>query len=152
MGVDTKAIIRKDVSLDELVKFIANNYDNTEVHSTDMNYMFQISFKDGDDKRLMFCFFNEYGLSDYGINGNLLSFGCYGNSVSIMKNILNEFGGYILENDCEDDWYPINIDAFESSKTVTPLDVFRNKVVSKLGYNNLEVAMLLCKEYKEIDL
>jgi hypothetical protein len=42
------------------------------------------------------------------IDGVLLSLGCHGSSIEIMKTILKEFGGYLDENDCDGiGYYPI---------------------------------------------
>lgn len=150
MGVDTKAIIRKDVTLVELVEYVKTQYEDVTVYTTDFDDFFQIGLVDGEDERLMSCFFNHYAKHYYEIDGVLLSLSLWRNSIGIMKGICKYFGGYIIENDCNDEWYVINLDKFESAKEITPLDVFENRVIARLGYDKLSIALELFEEYKNI--
>ena len=60
MGVDTKAIIRKGTTLDEVVSVIGKHYADVKVHSTHENYFFHISFRDYNDRRSLAVFFNDF--------------------------------------------------------------------------------------------
>ncbi len=150
MGVDTKAIIRKDVTLVELVNYLKAQYEDVTVYTTGSDTFFQIGFVDGEDERLMSCHFNACAKNDYDIEGILLSLSLWRNSIEIMKGICEYFGGYIIENDCNDEWYIINLEKFESAKEITPIDVFKNKVIARLGYDKLKIALELFEEYKNI--
>ena len=150
MGVDTKAIIRIDVTLVELVDYLKTQYEDVVIYTTHADYFFQIGFIDGEDECLMSCFFNDCAKNDYEIAGVLLSLSLWNNSIQIMKGICEYFGGYIIENDCGDEWYIINLEKFESAKETTPLDEFKNKLVSSLGCDKLRIALELFEEYKNI--
>ena len=150
MGVDTKAIIRKDVSLKELIGVLSKKYGKVEVHTTHSDDFYQLIFKDGEDRRQMAVFFDAAERT-YKIDGVLLSLGHWGNSIEIMKYLLDLFGGYLDENDCDDeDFYPINIEGFEEAKTLSDLDKFKNKIVAEYGYENLQKTINLFNEYRAI--
>jgi len=151
MGVDTKAIIRKGVTITEIVETLSAKYSNVDVHSTHSNDFLQATFLDGNDKRMLSIFFLDTAKNDYKIDGVLLSLGYWGNSVEIATYLCETFGGYIDKNDCDDnDFEPIRLDLFEQGSQFTPLDEFKNKVISKLGYKNLNAALLLFDEYKTL--
>ena len=150
MSADTNTIIRKDITLVELVDYLKTQYKDVAVYITSFDYFFQIGFVDGEDKRLLSCFFNSYAKNNYGIEGVFLSLSLCNNSIKIMKGICKYFGGYIIENDCGDEWYVINLEKFESAKETTSLDEFKNKCVSELGYDKLNIALELFEEYKNI--
>lgn len=151
MGVDTKAIIRKGVTITQLVETLSAKYNDVKVHSTHRNDFMQVTFLDGKDKRILSAFFLDMAKSDYKIDGVLLSLGYWGNSVEICTFLCESFGGYLDKNDCDDiEFEPIRLDLFEQGAEFTPLDAFKNKVISKLGYENLNAALLLFEEYKTI--
>lgn len=75
-----------------------------------------IRFNDGDENRNIFydyqninCYNNLGYYSKYNLEDmvksetTFLSLGCCGNSVEIMKGIAQEFGGWLDENDCDDE-------------------------------------------------
>jgi thiazole synthase len=58
-----------------------------------------------------------------------------------MRHLCETFGGYMDENDCDDeDYYPIRLDLYAQGTGFTEMDLFRNKVIAKLGYKNLKAA------------
>lgn len=151
MGVNTKGIIRNGTTVEELKTAIESKYGEVTVIPTGMDYFFNLIFKDGEDNRRLACFFSDVTFSDYGINGVLIDLNYWGNSVEIITYLTETFGGYVMKNDCSDEeWKPVNIQEFEKGKYFTKTDLFINKVISKLGYNNLKPAMELFNEFKEI--
>ena len=149
MGVDTKAIIRKGTTVEQIVQFIAPKYGNVEVREAGHATSFMLNFKDGEDQRTLWAFL--HGASESGIEGPSLSFGCWGNSVEIMRGICEHFGGYLDENDCDaDGYYPINFHLYQQGEDFTPLDEFRHEVIQKIGYDKLHVAMQLLEKFKTI--
>lgn len=90
-------------------------------HSDNDIYHYQISgfifFKDGTDTRMLFYFYsnlNFFENLEYYQEENLeemvqaettyISLGCNGNSIGIIRDILEEFnGGWLDENDCDDE-------------------------------------------------
>ena len=151
MGVDTKAIIRKGVSLEEIKTALEKRYKDVEVVNGGSSEMFRITFWDNGAERMMWVSYSGSCLRDCGIDGVWLSLGMWGSSVGIMQYLCEEFGGYIDENDCDDKGFePINIESYEQAKDFTPMDKFRNKVISELGYKNLNKALNLFEEFKTI--
>jgi hypothetical protein len=88
---------------------------------------------------------------DYGINGILLSLGCWGNSVEIMMHFLEEFGGFIDEDDCDDiDFQAVNIHKLEDAREYTPKEKFKQKLIFEFGAANVDNILKLCEEYKDL--
>lgn len=152
MGVNTKAIINRGISLESIVKCIEKNFENVHVVNSQSNDFFKIQFLDDEDSRSMAVFL-EYKMTDrdYNISGVLLDLKTWGNAVDIMKVLLNEFGGYLDENDCDDEgFYPINIEKFEQHIETTELDRMKNKIASTLGFENIEKTLKLFEEFQKI--
>lgn len=80
-----------------------------------------ISFDYKGERRNLFYFYaNYYSFDNYTFKNNLhnntrelngdntsLSLGATGYAVEILTQIAKEFGGYIDENDCDDEWFYI---------------------------------------------
>ena len=153
MGVNTKAIIRKGTTLAEIKESLEQNYGEVKIHNTHENYFFNLVFNDSNtgNIRSLSVFFSNLAKSDYGIDGVLLSLGCFSDSVGIMKQLLNKFGGYLDEDDCDDEgFYPVNLDEYNKGEEFSKYDLFSQKVIQKLGYENLQIALDLFEEFKEI--
>jgi len=114
MSTDTKGIINKKVSSEEVYNFIYTKIDSSaEFNKDDFGGRIavdRIYFQnrtmsiicDHDSER------NEYkGLdfTDDDKNYVWLSLGYRGDSIDIMKKIINHFGGYVDENDCDDEGF-----------------------------------------------
>lgn len=151
MGVDTKAIIRKGVTIQEIKDVLEKKYSEVEVIETSMEDFFYISFKDGDDQRQLAISYSGSCERDDGIAGVWLSLGMWGNSVEIMKYLCKTFGGYIDENDCDSEpYYSINLHLYEKGKDFTEMDKFKNKVISELGFDKLNTVIELFQEFKTL--
>lgn len=151
MSVNSKAIIRKGTSVNDVIDHLKRNFGDIQTLNTHYPEFVQFQFKDGTDNRILSAFFNNYGKVDYGIDGVLLSLGCWGGSVDILKGFCVEFGGYLDENDCDDkDFYGINLEKFKDPKDLSEKDVFSLKVLDKVGYEHLSTVLELCEEYKNI--
>jgi hypothetical protein len=151
MGVDTKAIIRKGVTITEIVDVLAAKYEGVEVFGTlDVNYM-RVRFLDGNDKRLLSVFFSDTAKIDHSIDGVLISLSAHGCAPELIKHLTETFGGYFCESDSGDTIFePIRLDLFEQGSQFTPLCEFKNKVIAMLGYKNLNAALHLFDEYKTL--
>ena len=150
MGVNTKAIIRQGTSVTQIKESLERKYSEVEIRATHTDSFFALTFKDGGDNRQMFVHLDG-AESDFGIKGTYLSLGFWGNSVQIMNHLLSDFGGYLMENDWDnEEFVPVNIEAYQQGEAFTQMDLFRNKVISELGYDTLDKAMKLFEEFKNI--
>lgn len=150
MGVDTKAILRKGVTIQEIEKAISDKYTEVKVTSTMPDFMY-VTFKDGNDHRQLAVSFSNSCERDNGISGVWTSLGKWNNSVEIAKYLCETFGGYLDEDDCDDEgFYPINYHLYSQGTDFSKLDEFRHKVIQKVGYDNLKVVMSLFDEYSDI--
>ncbi len=150
MGVDTRAIIRKGTTIEQVKNAIEVKYGSCEIHSRRPEFM-SVTFQDGADKRTMFVSFTDSCERDYGIAGVWLSLGKWGNSVEILRYLCETFGGYLDEDDCDEEgFYPINFELYQQGKEFTNHDLFINEVISELGYDNLKIAMELFEKYVTI--
>ena len=122
--------IRKDVTVVEIKETLEQEYGLVEVDSRRDSECFNFYFEQKDGKRRnVFVLFGDVAFGDYQIDGVLISMGCFGESKEIAMLLLNKFGGYFDENDCDDKGFvPINIETFEKAKEVTEKDKFINKV------------------------
>lgn len=151
MGVDTKAIIRKGTTIEEIANAIGDKYGEVKIESS-MPYFFQIIFNEGKGNRMLSVSFSNSCEKDNGIPGVWLSLGCYGKSVEILRYLCETFGGYLDENDCDDKgFYPINYHLYAKSKNHSKMDEFKHKVIHELGHVNLNKTMALFEEYKKIE-
>jgi len=129
MGVDTKGLVAtKNKDMDEISTILLDTIhkipdDDGNVWTnvkTSIDYIprsscFTIPFKDGEDDRMLWTFLNcDSDFAEVCDSGILLSFGCWGNSVNLMKDFLRALSPlgdtYILENDCSGDWEKIEFD------------------------------------------
>lgn len=150
MATDSKAILRKGVTIDQIVKAISDKYTDVNVHASSTDFMY-VTFKDGQDQRQLAVSFSDSCFSDYGIHGVWCSLGMWGNSVEIIRYLCESFGGYIDENDCDDiGFYPINFHLYEKGTEFSQMDVFTHKVIAELGYDNLKKTLKLFEEFKQI--
>ena len=149
MGSNTKAIIRKGTTLLELKECLESNYESVEIASTHSDDFFRLIFNDGKDRRCLNIFLKDTAKNDYDIDGVLLDLGSHGNSVKIMKTFLEKFGGYLDENDCDDeDFYSINLNEFKKGKKFSKQDLLIQRIIQKLGYENLKITLEIFKEFK----
>jgi hypothetical protein len=147
MGVDTNAILRKGTTIEQIEKAISDKYTEVEVWAMMPDFMY-IAFKDGTDQRQLAVSFTNSCERDDNITGVWVSIGKWGNSVEIARYLCETFGGYIDENDCDDEgYYPINFHLYSQGNEFTKLDEFRHKVIKEVGYEKLKSIMKLLDEY-----
>ena len=152
MGADTKAILRKGVTIEEIEKAISKKYTDVEVRPTSMVYFTYILFKDGIDNRQLVVSFSNSCERENGIAGVWTSLGKWGNSIEIMRYLCETFGGYLDESDCDDEgYYPINYHLYSQGTEFTKLDNFRHKVIMEVGYDKLDIVMKLLDEYLKVE-
>lgn len=151
MGVDAKAILTKGTTIEQIEQAISKKYTDVKVDPTSIFDFMYVIFKDGSKQRTLAVSFTNSCERDNGIAGVWTSLGRGGNSVEIMKYLCETFGGYIDENDCDDEgFYPINFELYSQGKEFTKLDEFRHKVIKEVGYDKLNSVIKLLDEYKEL--
>jgi hypothetical protein len=149
MSVDTKAIIRKGTTIEQIEKALSEKYTVIEVIARVPDFM-HVIFNDGSEKRTLSVSFDQQ-ISSEGISGVRLSLGHRESSIQILRYLCETFGGYLDENDCDDnDYYPINYHLFSQGTEFTKLDEFRHKVISELGFPNLKKVMALLEDYSKL--
>lgn len=151
MGVNTTAILRKGLTIEEIVKAISEKYTDVEVKPSSIFDFMYIEFKDGEDQRQLIISFSNSCERDNGIAGVWCSLSMCGNSIEILRYLCEIFGGYLDENDCDEEgFYPINFHLYSQGTEFNQLDLFKNKVIQKFGYKSLEDALSLLYEFKNI--
>lgn len=135
-------ITDEELELDEIYSYVVkffdenaklNRYENRFGESNEIAIYFQY---EGNERRL-FCMshksrkFSKNGEKNRMINMDL---DFWGNSVDIMKAIVTYFGGYIHENDCEEEGaYFIQADKKVQLKTEKIIKVTRSELNRRFG-------------------
>lgn len=106
MGVNTKGIMSSDVRVGDIVTVILNKFKiDVSVERTHADYYKVITFNyNGEDRRL--SVFEDYDdVEHYDFISRdtitLIDFNLWGSAVEIISSIVEEFGGYVIESDCE---------------------------------------------------
>lgn len=108
MSIDTNGFMKQGVNPFELKKYLEGKYSEVEMRNEGSeNFPFSVFiFKDGEDERSLFvslCVYDEENSYPVPVKKNVscfLSLGCFGNSVKIMTDIIQNFGGgFILPSD-----------------------------------------------------
>lgn len=119
------------------------------IERTNQDDYFTIRLKSGNDFRCMSVFFGDVALYDHQIDGVLIKLGTNQLAKEVINYLVNEFGGYYLEED-GGRWQPLNIELYKAGREFTPMNLFTHKVIHKLGYSNLSVAIELLNEFKNL--
>lgn len=140
---DAKSYVKLDnYGSDKEMEWIKERYDDSGNWLTWRGF---ITFNDGEENRsLFYCytnhnsyenleFYSECGLEDMiKTETTHVSLGRGGNSVDIIKTLVTEFGGWIDEDDCDDEeYYPIVKNPDGSIKPV--FHVTMNDIYEKFG-------------------
>ena len=148
MGANTKAIIRKGVTVLQIKEALEKKYENVSVYGDKTLY---INLSADNMVRNIYVSFSNCCENDYNISGVYLSLGCFGESVEILKYLCLTFGGYLDENDCDENgFYPINFHLYQQGTEFTKKDMFIHKIISKLGMDKLNITLELFDEYIDI--
>ena len=148
MSTNFRAIIRKGISVEEIKTALEKRFSDVSIIESRDPDTFRFVFIDSDDKRMIWGFFNDYAKHDYGIDGTLVDIGGWGTARETLIYLCETFGGYIQEED--DSFTPINFELFCQGKEHTPHDLFVNKIISTLGYDNLIKTLALFEEFKNL--
>lgn len=155
MSVNTKALIPAHLAAEDIADLIRANYlgkasDANAVsaaHTHTKDYVRLMFAETSHSPRSMSVFLNSYAACD---NADLyqgpqtgLMLGASGDSVVIMRAILESTGGWLLENDCNDDDY-VWVDAIRPYERVSlkeriQVDVARRVSAALAGIETAEV-------------
>jgi len=110
--------------------WIKERYDTTNKWIIINGYI-DFTDKNGELRSLFYCYknvnsyenleyYSKYGLEDMVKSETTdIMLDCHGESVNVIKSIVTEFGGWIDENDCDDEeYYPIEKDSNGNIKQV----------------------------------
>lgn len=148
MGVNTKAILTKGTTIEQIENAISNKFQDVQVHANSSGSVY-ITFKDGEDERSLYVSFANYCEHDYGISGIWTSLGYWGNSIEIMEYLCETFGGYLNKNDSnEEGFQPVNIELFSKGVEFNPLDEFKLEIIKEVGFGKLKSVLTLFEEYQ----
>lgn len=149
MSVDTKAFMKQGINILELKKYLEENFKEVVLHEEGRGNWccYVLSFVDGEDKRILFasvCYDDEdnyYPTSIIPKKSIVLSFGCWGNSVEILKGILEHFGGgFLLPSDAGFDgtgWQLVSpIEGCFEGLTELEVNVYKLLLKDKVGLSN----------------
>lgn len=116
MSISTKGFLyaenKKNFTIEKLVELLRSKFDGVKLRKTHIDNYLIIMFYDDDDSYRVLSVFTQYESYKYEgypeLNDDyiiLFDLGLWGNSLKIITDILKSFGGgYIVENDCNDDW------------------------------------------------
>lgn len=101
MGVQTKGLIHSRFSVEQ-VETVLEKRLNMKVESITYSCgFFQVVFKHEDTRRQLAFHPN---VTDYPLDGHILTLGADMLGQTIMRQIVEVFGGLYTENDCQDNW------------------------------------------------
>lgn len=147
MGVNTKFIYDNDITFDE-VKSLLENKLNVEISfnpiKAEINYGY-FTFKYNGEDRQFWIFRNSY---DYE-GKTMFDLGAWGHAVEIMRMLGESLGGWLIENDCdnEEKYYIEKIDSDIFVKTNK--QKLYSVIAENIGYDNTEKVLKFIMENKE---
>jgi hypothetical protein len=145
MGVDTKAILRKGITIDELKKTLSLKYGEVEVQNP-MPQFFYFYFSG----RSMAVSYTNTCEKDNGISGIWCSLSHNEQAIEIMRYLCETFGGYLCENDCSEDFYPINFELYSKGTDLNNFEKFRLELLGLIGFENLNKSIEIINKYYTI--
>lgn len=158
MSVDSKAIVRANVSLEQIVDCLSTEFSDIEVLNTNTENFFRVHFSNSSGKTcVMWVSYNfADNLAEKGINGIAISSSFRyddGIGAKAVKLVVETFGGYYDENDCDDEGFvPVNIHLLEQGGGLSELEKFKHKVIAKVGFSKLNDILELLNSYLAVHL
>lgn len=111
MGINTQGFFSSDIKLKNINNVLKQKLKvETKIENTHDEKYKQILFTYKGESRMLSVFEDYTDKSHTGKDiCTLIDLNCWGSSVEIIKSIVEEFGGYMIENDSSDDgWTYIN--------------------------------------------
>lgn len=134
MSVDTDGKIKAEYGVKDIQRVLNHKFKvETKLHYSGKKDYYTLEFEYKDAHRILSVFenYNDDETNDLCTH---LSLGMYGSSIEIMRGILECFGGYIRENDCENDWEFVS----HSDKiTLTNEEILEDKLYGNLKNSDL---------------
>lgn len=152
MGVSTDALIKPNTTEIEIVNYLNTKYEDVKCYvvlNRRMGYSAgYIEFKDGDDLRSLYYMSTSLDVDkvdDLNLTkSTYISLIHWGNSVYILKDLCNYFGGAIDENDCDDNgYYWVNKEKYFEDEKLT----FIKEVEINIGSQNTDVLIRMMGKY-----
>lgn len=149
MGVDTRAFLNPSVNFTMLLDYFSERGSDPKLHMGHGSDEFAFIFIRGlNGSRQLAVNMPHDGSKIYGTE---VSLSCNDEAKDIIRGLCEEFGGYYLENDCDDDDYVlIGDDKFNLQMTRTPMSALREEIVVKFGADRLDEILDIARRYSEI--
>lgn len=109
MGVNTQGIMNPEVKLKQIVDVLENKFNVVpKVRSTHDKDYWTVYFNYSDESRMLSVFENY---RDYQHTNKdkctLIDLNLWGSSIELIRGIVEEFGGEMVEDDCSDEWFEV---------------------------------------------
>ena len=111
MGMNTQGFFDSKIKTDDIVEVLKYKFNvDCRVEETGSKGYLQVFFEYKDEKRILSVFENYTDKSHTGEDATtLIDLNVWGSSVEIIRGIVEEFGGYLDENDYgSEGWKYIN--------------------------------------------
>jgi hypothetical protein len=110
MGINTQGFFNSDIKTEDIEDLLNNKFNvETKIENTGSKDYKQIHFTYKDEKRMLSVFENYPDKSHTGHDKvTLIDLNFWGKSVEIIRGIVEEYGGYMVEDDCSDEWFYVN--------------------------------------------
>jgi hypothetical protein len=109
MGVNTQGIMKPEVTLDQIVSVLERKFNVfagvKKTHDKDYHTVYFIY---NDESRMLSVFENYTDKSHTNKEKvTLIDLNLWGSSVELIRGIVEEFGGQMVESDCSDDLFEV---------------------------------------------
>ena len=114
MGINTQGIIEHRFGVSDVIEVLANKFNvNPVIEDTHDKNFKSIFFNYKGEDRIMSVFVNYSDLEHIGFTGmrmvTLIDLNLWGSSIELIEGVVEEFGGYMVDDDCSDDWRFVEI-------------------------------------------
>lgn len=106
MGINTQGYFSPEIKTDQIEDILNNKFNvETTIEKTHNENFKQIFFNYKGESRILSVFENYTDkLHTDQDKVTLIDLNLWGSSVELIKGIVEEYGGYMVENDCSDEW------------------------------------------------
>jgi hypothetical protein len=109
MGVNTQGIFNQDVKLDQIVSVLESKFNvSVKIEKTYSKDYYTVYFKYNNESRMLSVFENYTDKSHTNKDKvTLIDLNLWGSSIELIRGIVEEFGGEMVEADTSDNWFAV---------------------------------------------